>query len=148
LVPEPLLQAAPRGLLPPPERGLHRRGLGGWLDFFLDGVATIADEAAQPARELFALVAEDRTRVLAHDGTSIGAVRLFELLPRHPIVTVASAMRLVTTSKPTAGRAIEHLVEASVLVESTGKRRDRSYAYRAYLDRLKVGTELARPTRS
>jgi Fic family protein len=120
----------------------------GWLDFFLDGVATIADEAAQSARELFALVAEDRTRVLAHDGLSIGAVRLFELLPRHPIVTVASAMRLVTTSKPTASRAIEQLVEAGVLVESTGKRRDRSYAYRAYLDRLNVGTELARATRS
>jgi Fic family protein len=120
----------------------------GWLDFFLDGVATIADEAARSARELFALVAEDRTRVLAHDGVSIGAVRLFELLPRHPIVTVASAMKLVATSKPTASRAIEHLVESGVLVESTGKRRDRSYAYRAYLDRLKVGTELARPTRS
>lgn len=120
----------------------------GWLDFFLDGVATIAEEAALSARELFALVAEDRTRVLAHDGVSIGAVRLFELLPRHPIVTVTSAMRLVETSKPTASRAIEHLVEAGVLVESTGKKRDRSYAYRAYLDRLKVGTELARPTRS
>ncbi len=119
-----------------------------WLDFFLDGVATIADEAALSARELFALVAEDRARVLAKDGMSIGAVRLFEQLPRHPIVTVTSAMRLVETSKPTASRAIEHLIEARVLVESTGKRRDRSYAYRAYLDRLKVGTELARPTRS
>jgi hypothetical protein len=35
-----------------------------------------------------------------------------------------------------------------VLIESTGKKRDRSYTYRAYLDRLKVGTELARPMRS
>ena len=39
-------------------------------------------------------------------------------------------------------------VAAGVLVESTGKKRDRSYAYRAYLDRLKVGTELAPPMRS
>jgi Fic family protein len=116
----------------------------GWLDFFLDGVATIADEAVASARELFALVAKDRVRVLAGDRTSIGAIRLFELLPRHPIVTVASAMRLLDTTKPTAGKAIELLATAGILDESTGKKRDRSFVYSGYLDRLKVGTELAR----
>ncbi len=121
----------------------------GWLDFFLDGVATIAEEAVASARELFALVAADRARVLGHEGTSIPALRLFELLPRHPVVTVASVTKLVETTKPTAGRAIELLVAAGVLVETTGKRRDRSFVYRGYLDRLKVGTELERaPTRS
>ncbi len=40
----------------------------GWLDFFLDGVATIADEAVASARELFGLVATDRARVLEHEG--------------------------------------------------------------------------------
>ena len=34
----------------------------GWIDFFLDGVATIAGEAIESARELFALVAADRSR--------------------------------------------------------------------------------------
>ena len=116
----------------------------GWLDFFLHGIASIAEEAVASARELFALVAGDRSRVLAQDGMSIGALRLFELLPRHPIVTVASVMNFVETTKPTAGKAIELLVAARVLVESTGKKRDRAYAYRAYLDRLKVGTELGR----
>jgi Fic family protein len=114
----------------------------GWLDFFLDGVATIADEAVASARELFELVAADRARVLAHEGTSVVALRLFELLPRHPIVTVAAVMKLLATTKPTAGRAIELLVAAGVLVETTGKKRDRSYGYQGYLDRLKVGTEL------
>ena len=114
----------------------------GWLDFVLDGVATIADEAVASARELFALVAADRARVLAHEGMSVVALRLFELMPRHPVVTVASVIRLVETTKPTAGRAIELLVAAGVLVETTGKRRDRSFVYRSYLDRLRVGTEL------
>jgi Fic family protein len=120
----------------------------GWLDFFLDGVATIADEAVASARELFALVAADRARVLAHDGVSVMALRVFELLPRHPVVTVASVMKLVGTTKPTAGRAIDLLVAAEVVVETTGKKRDRSFAYRAYLDRLKVGTELEGAPRS
>jgi Fic family protein len=119
----------------------------GWLDFFVDGVAEIADEAVASARELFALVAEDRARVLGHDGMSLSALRLFELLPRHPIVSVASVKKLVDTTKPTAGKAIELLILAGVLVESTGKKRDRSYVYRAYLDLLRVGTELDRPAR-
>ena len=112
----------------------------GWLDFFLDGVATIADEAVASARDLFALVTTDRARVLAQEGMSVVALRLFELLPRHPVVTVASVMKLVETTKPTAGRAIELLVAAGVLVETTGKKRDRSFVYRGYLDRLRVGT--------
>jgi Fic family protein len=121
------------------------RALGdweGWLDFFLDGVGTIANEAVASARELFALVAADRERVLVHEGMSVVALRLFELLPRHPVVTVASVMKFVETTKPTAGRAIELLVAAGVLVETTGKKRDRSFVYRSYLDRLRVGTEL------
>ena len=122
----------------------------GWLDFFLDGVATIADEAVASARELFELVTADRARILAHEDISIAALRLFELLPRHPIVTVASAIKLLATTKPTASRAIELLAAAGVLVETTGKKRDRSFVYRNYLDRLRVGTELeqARRTRA
>jgi Fic family protein len=115
----------------------------GWIDFFLDGVATIADEAATSARELFALVAADRARALGHEGMSVVALRLFELLPRHPVVTVASVVKLVETSKPTAGKAIDLLVGAGVLAETTGKKRDRSFVYEKYLERLRVGTELA-----
>lgn len=114
----------------------------GWTDFFLDGVATIADEATGSARELFALVTADRAKVLAQDTTAVSAVRLFELLPNHPIITVAAAMKLIETSKPTAARAIETLVTAGILVETTGKRRARSYIYKAYIERLQVGTEL------
>ena len=56
-------------------------------------------------------------------------------------------MNLIETTKPTAGRAIELLVELGVLVETTGKKRHRSYVYQNYLDRLRVGTELENATR-
>jgi len=116
----------------------------GWIAFFLEGVATIADEAVTSAREIFALIAADRARVLGYHGMSVVALRLFELLPRHPVVTVASAIALVETSKPTAGKAIDLLVRAGVLAETTGKRRDRSFVYEKYLEKLRVGTELVR----
>jgi cell filamentation protein, protein adenylyltransferase len=114
----------------------------GWIDFFLDGVATIADEAVASARQLSNLVSADRARLLNADSASVSALRLFEQLPRHPIVTVVSAMKMIDASKPTATRAIEALAEAGILVETTGKKRDRSFAYRAYMECLRVGTDL------
>lgn len=114
----------------------------GWLDFFLDGVATTAGETVAAARDLFALVASDRAKVLALDTTSLASARLFELLPKHPVVTAATVQRVLDTTKPTAGRAVEGLVDAGVLVETTGKRRDRAWSYRAYLDQLRDGTDL------
>lgn len=114
----------------------------GWLDFYLDGVATIGEEAVTTARELFAIVAADRSRVLDESATSVAALRLFEMLPSHPIVTVNSAIRLLETTKPTAGKAIDALVNAKVLKEMTGRQRSRSFAYHAYLEKLRIGTEL------
>jgi Fic family protein len=68
-------------------------------------------------------------------------VRLFELLPAHPIITVAKAVRLLKTTKPTATNAVSGLVEAGILVETTGRRHDRAYSYIAYLALLRAGTE-------
>ena len=51
-------------------------------------------------------------------------------------------MRLVDVSKPTATRAVEALISAGILVETTGRKRDRRFAYRAYIERLRIGTEL------
>jgi len=114
----------------------------GWLDFFFEGVATIADEAVDTSRDLFALVTADRHHVIHSDNVNITAVQLFERLPGHPIITAPWVVEAFSTTKPTAGRAIETLEAAGVLVETTGKKRDRVYSYRAYLDRLRVGTEL------
>jgi Fic family protein len=113
-----------------------------WIRFFLEGVATIAKEATDTARDLFALVSADRARALAAPASSVMAVRLFEALGQHPIVTIARVTELLDITKPTATRAVNTLVDAGILTETTGRRRDRTYSYAAYLDRLRVGTEL------
>jgi Fic family protein len=114
----------------------------GWLAFFLEGVETVAGEAVATTRSLFGLVAADRARVLDVPTTSVSAARLFELLPEHPILTVARSVELLGATKPTAAKAIGALVDAGVLVETTGRRRDRLFGYEAYLNRLAKGTEL------
>jgi Fic family protein len=112
-----------------------------WLKYFLEGVAVIADETVACTQKLFALTSADRTRLLSGRSTSVAGIRLFELLPAHPIITVAQAGKLLKTTKPTATKAVTGLVDAGVLVETTGRRRDRAYSYQAYLDLLRAGTE-------
>jgi Fic family protein len=114
----------------------------GWTLFFLDGVATVAEGAVQSARELFALVSRDRTRILAAAKATVVASRLFEELPRHPVVTITGVVKLLETTKPTAAKAIALLEEVGVLTETTGRRRDRTFSYARYLDHLRVGTDL------
>jgi Fic family protein len=112
----------------------------GWLDYFLDGVATVGEEAVTLARELFALVAVDRAKVLEESSASVAAARLFEILPSNPVLSVNRAIRMLETTKPTASKAIDTLVTAGVLVETTGRKRDRSFSYQAYLSKLGSGT--------
>ena len=68
-------------------------------------------------------------------------VLTFEAGQAHPIVTLASAIKLLHVSKPTAGKAIDALQQARILRETTGKKRDRVYAYDAYLKVLTTDTD-------
>ena len=113
-----------------------------WTDFFLEGVATIGGEAVAAAREVFALVSADRQRLVAALGASIMAIRLLDLLPVHPVVAIPSVVKLLKTTKPTAGKAVQLLESLGVLTETSGKQRDRTFAYTAYLEKLRAGTEL------
>ena len=114
----------------------------GWIRFFLEAIATIADEATVAARDIFRIVERDRRQVLDTKSITVMAARLFEMLPRHPIVTIAKATSLLNTTKPTATKAVMALVDAKVLVETSGRKRDRKFCYKTYLDVLLIEKEL------
>jgi Fic family protein len=108
----------------------------GWLRFFLAGVGEIADDATRTASALYARVSEDRRVLLGTAGATVTAIQLFELLPEHPIVTMPSVTRLLSISKPTAGKAIDVLIKAGILAEVGERKRDRLYRYEGYLGLL------------
>jgi Fic family protein len=123
--------------------GVHADGdWEAWTAFFLEGVATSAEEARLAANDLFRLMARDHRRVLHSKGVSVSTLRLFDHLHRHPIVTLASVVKLLATTKPTAASAVAHLEKLGILQETTGRRRDRVFTYAAYLKQLRAGTEL------
>ncbi len=64
------------------------------------------------------------------------------MLPRHPLVTGKWVAKACDTTAPTATKAIASLVAGGILTETSGRKRDRVYAYRRYLDLLREGTEV------
>jgi Fic family protein len=107
-----------------------------WIRFFLEGVSTVAEEAVITARDLFTTVDTDRLKVLRAPGSSVMALRLLQLLPEHPIITIGLTTKLLKTTKPTAIKAVGLLENLGILVETTGRKRDRTFNYAAYMKRL------------
>jgi Fic family protein len=114
----------------------------GWTEFYLECVRESADDGVNAAKRLFKLLGDDRRLVVGHQATTLTAVRLFDLLPEHPMVTLPGIIGLLKTTKPTAGKAIDALCRSGVLQETTGKKRDRIYAYGRYLKVLSEDTSL------
>jgi Fic family protein len=114
----------------------------GWTAFFLSCVGESADDGVTTAQHTFALLNKDRQALLNQKGAALPAIRLFDLLPNHPIITLARAIELLGTTKPTASKAIDALRRSGILRETTGKSRDRVYAYHSYLQLLTKDTQL------
>jgi Fic family protein len=113
----------------------------GWMAFFLECVCESALDGVSTAGRLFALLSADRQRLLRQAGATIPAIRLFELLPSHPVVTLPLVIELLKTTKPTASKAIDALRKLKILSETTGRQRDRVYAYTNYLALITGDTE-------
>ena len=97
-------------------RRTHRRGLGRLDAFFLECVGSARDGVGAAGR-LFELLGKDRRAVVNHPASTVPAVRLLDLLPEHPMVTLSRAMDCSTT-KPTAAKAIDALRQAGILRRS------------------------------
>lgn len=108
----------------------------GWIAFFLECVREASGDGVETASRLFALLHKDRQYLLERPRVNVAAIRLLETLPARPIVTAPLVVKLLDTTMPTASKAIDMLVDANILHETSGKQRDRVYAYQRYLTLL------------
>jgi Fic family protein len=117
----------------------------GWTLFFLNCVTEAADDGVDAARRIFSLLEQDRRAVVGHRVATVTSIQLFEKLAQNPVVTLASTLKMLKTTKPTASKAIDALKQAGVLKEITGRKRDRAYAYSRYIEELAKEDVLPRP---
>jgi len=105
-----------------------------WLKFFLRGVGEVSQEAIETARRIFALRDEHRQAINKSMGSSAGsALRLLDYLYEQPIISVRLVEQHLKSSFVTANKMVEQFIKLDILNETTGRQRNRRYAYAPYL---------------
>jgi len=104
-----------------------------WVRFFTEGVRETATDAVTTARRLVAAFEADRARIKSLRGVAGSALQVHDVLMQSP---VASAKHLAATTKlsiPTVNSAVAALQRLGVVRETTGRKRNRVFAYSEYL---------------
>jgi len=112
-----------------------------WLEFFLDGIAEIANQAFDAATRIDDLFKRDRERITAESDRAGSALRVHELLQENPFLTPNLLVERTGLTAPTVNAALADLVRLGIVEEVTGRRRGRVFGYRGYLAILGEGTE-------
>ena len=67
-------------------------------------------------------------------------MRVFTYLEANPIIEIQKTAAALETTFVTVSGAVKRLCDAGILVQTAGERRNRLFAYEAYLEILREGT--------
>lgn len=111
-----------------------------WVHFFLEAVYASAADALETVRELSEL--HDRSiAILPRSKRTVDHVRrLFDYLEQHPIIDMKRTAMALNVSYNTASAAVRKLTDLGILHETTNSKRNRVFAYWAYLGILRKDT--------
>ncbi|OLO08853.1 cell filamentation protein Fic [Salinicola sp. MH3R3-1] len=113
-----------------------------WLLFFVDAIADTANHAVATAQALNALLVQDKARLSALGRLSGSATQVLEALFHHPIANIATLRQETGLAQATIGKVLEALeTQFGIVRELTGQKRNRVYAYNAYIDQLNRDTD-------
>src|SRR5882724_2383982 len=112
-----------------------------WLEFFLDAIADMANQAFYAATRIVDLFKRDRERITAESDRAGSALRVHELLQQNPFLTANLLVERTGLTAPTINAALADLERLSIVNEVTGRRRGRVFGYSGYLAILTEGTE-------
>jgi Fic family protein len=112
-----------------------------WLDFFLKGVAEIANQAFDAATRIVDLFKRDRDLITAESDRAGSALRVHEHLQQNPFLSANLLVERTGLTAPTINAALADLERLGIVDEVTGRRRGRVFGYTGYLAILSEGTE-------
>ncbi len=112
-----------------------------WLEFFLTGVIASSQQAIKTAERINQLFADDIAKINKLGRARYSCEKVFEYLKQLPQVSVPLLAEALNITAPTARSALNHLLELGIIIEITGKQRDKVYLYKKYLHLLEEGAE-------
>ena len=116
--------------------GYHDGKVSEWVDFFLDGVIAIANEAIDIVDKITTLRDKDMVKIQTLGKRASESAAL--VLPRlygQPIITVATVQKWTGFTRAGVQKVIGRFIEQGILApKDKGKRYGQSYVYSEYLD--------------
>jgi Fic family protein len=104
-----------------------------WVRFFLNGVAETAHKGRDTFKQILILRDESEPKMLELGRRAPNAREALHFLYRKPIIIAADLEQALNISTPTANALIGDLRKLGILTEMTESRRNRTYAFEAYL---------------
>jgi cell filamentation protein, protein adenylyltransferase len=116
-------------------RGVSERGAWeDWLEYFLQGIARMSEDALNRATRINDLLAEWRGQLAGRSTNT--PLRVLDLLAANPFLTITGAASQLKLAFTTAQRAIERLEENGIVQTVSDAKRDRVYCAQALLEIL------------
>ena len=112
-----------------------------WLEFFLEGVTESAKQAISSAKKINLLFEEDLLKIQGLGRQRLSCIEVLEYLKTMPQTSVPSLSRDLGLTPPTIRSTFNAMLKLGILEEITGKKRDKVYVYRKYLDILSEGVD-------
>ena len=112
-----------------------------WIKFFLRAVAESAEDAIVTVNELHKLHEKNYAKLETLGRTKKNTIKLFEYIEQNPIIETQKTASALGLSYNTVASAIKNLDTLGILEKSKGESRGKTFAYTAYLNILKKGTE-------
>jgi len=116
--------------------GYHNGDVAGWIDFFLDGVVEIANEAIEIADKITALRERDAIKIQKlGKRASESACSVMPKLYGQPIVNVALVQKWTGFTRAGAQTVIGRFIDIGILSpKDKDKKYGQSYLYKEYID--------------
>lgn len=112
----------------------HRKDdIEGWLKFFLEGVNITSNEAVETSKKIIKLREEDLKKVLTLGRSAPKATLVFNSLFHTPLTTIGDVEKITGLKNPNALALVNKLVKLEILTETTGRKRNRIFAYERYI---------------
>lgn len=112
-----------------------------WIRFFLEGVVTVAAQVVSTTKALQQLERDDTDRLIAANAGQEG-IRLLRHLMQQPVVMVRDVQHALDISYSKANTLMAIFERMGILQQISQGRRNRKFAYQAYIDILAEGTEM------
>jgi Fic family protein len=110
-----------------------------WLIFFAEAVEVSATSAVSSAKRLLDCAKADAAIIDQQGRSRISLAKVHKLFQQRPISNSLSLKEATSLAPATIQAVLKKLCDLNILSEITEKKRDRVYAYKAYIDILSEG---------